>query len=168
MDRDHTADIEALKSALNALRVEKDALQNRLQECVEDVEKNTLSMNRFNLKLIDLENMIKDGFEAIDAKNKENEITMKEMIDEKLKEGINKMEEKLSSVLDRIEKMESNDDEMQKKLEERTKVDEELEAKIDEEKISVVKEIESLRYIKELIIEEQLKRSYMIWTAKLI
>ena len=64
------------------------------------------------------------------------------------------MKEKLGNVLDRSEKREANEDEMQKKLEERAKVDDEVEAKIDEEKISVVKEIENLRYIKELIIEE--------------
>ena len=143
--RDNTKDVSALNTALNTLREEKDAIESRLQECVENVEKNSLSISRLNMKILELENMINKSVNDINAKNKETEEAIRSMVDERLNNSVGTMEKKFEGVTDRMDKVEQSTDTLMKKIEEKMAADVVLENKIEDLEFAVNKNIDTVK-----------------------
>ena len=143
--RQNITDISLLNGVLNGIRGDCDSVKNQVQDCMMDLEKNSLTINRYNLKIMEIESMAKKGFGDIEKRDKLREQEMKQMVQAEINNSIGKLDEKMMLFLKRLEGVETIAENTVKHVEEKDKTDKEMESKLNKLSMTTTKDIDTLK-----------------------
>lgn len=141
---DNAREISSLNAVINSMREDKEEMRNLIQDCVADVQQNSMSMTRFNEKIIDLETGLKKDLSELDKRSKSKEEEFKQIMNETLNKTVKKTEDKMENVLIQMKKLEESSEELVRKVDDKIVANNELENKIEALQGSFYEEIGTL------------------------
>ena len=104
INKENSSNISSFSTVINALREEKNASQNQLNEHGQKIEQLSLSTDKHLGKLMELEAIITKGLSSANENINTNQVDIITLIDKKITDIMNYVDKKLNAVINETEK----------------------------------------------------------------